>query len=63
MRKNKDGSSYEGEYANDEAEGNGIYIYANGDVYKGQWHLGFLHGQGRKVTKLGAIFTGMFEQG
>jgi hypothetical protein len=50
-------------YANDEAEGNGIYIYANGDVYKGQWHLGLFHGQGRKVTKSGIIFTGMFEQG
>ena len=33
----KDGSLYEGNWANDAPNGKGRLIHANGDVYEGDW--------------------------
>ena len=51
------GAKYNGEWKNDKATGNGIFIYSNGDKYegklyfilsseKGEWLNGEKHGQG-----------------
>ena len=35
-----DGSYFEGEFINGSREGNGVYIWSNGDWYQGKWHAG-----------------------
>ena len=46
---------YEGDYNNDKAEGNGKYIYENGEYYIGQFLDGEKHGKGIKYYKNGSI--------
>ena len=39
---------YEGDWINDKPEGNGKYIYENGEYYLGQYKNGKRHGKGKK---------------
>jgi hypothetical protein len=41
-----DGRQYTGNYEHDKCSGEGKMIYANGDVYSGEWFNGFPHGMG-----------------
>ena len=34
------GDKYEGEYKHDKRHGQGVYNYANGNTYDGQWYEG-----------------------
>ena len=59
-----DGSTYEGEWANNLRQGMGTHWMKNGDVYKGEWNQGMKHGKGQlRRKKEGIIITGTFEQG
>ena len=42
----KDGSKYEGFWANDMANKKGRLIHADGDVYEGEWFNDQAHGDG-----------------
>ena len=35
--KYEDGNRFEGEFKDDKKHGHGVYTYANGDVYDGEW--------------------------
>ena len=43
---------YEGDFANDEKEGNGKMIYKEGYYYIGQWLKGKKHGKGKNIIKM-----------
>lgn len=45
------GDKYEGEWLNDDKNGQGVYYYANGDVYEGEWMNGKLNGRGNEGIK------------
>ena len=38
---------YDGDFINDKFEGNGKYIYKNGDYYIGEWKNNVVHGIGK----------------
>lgn len=42
-----DNSKYEGEWVDDQCQGQGILIHKNGDTYEGQFHEGKYHGTGK----------------
>ena len=44
-----------GNWKNDEFEGQGKYIYKNGDYYIGQWKKGLRHGKGIQYYSNGKI--------
>ena len=46
---------YEGDYINDKREGNGKYIYENGEYYLGQCKNNLKHGKGIYYYKNGNI--------
>ena len=46
---------YEGDIVENKLEGNGKYIYENGEYYIGQWLNGNKHGKGIKYYKNGSI--------
>ena len=55
---------YEGEFKNDKREGNGKYIWENGEYYIGQWLNGNKHGMGIIYYKDGNIkYEGDFVNG
>ena len=55
---------YDGEFVNDKFEGNGKYIYENGEYYIGQWLNDHRHGKGIKYYKNGNIkYDGEFVNG
>ncbi|KAG8453172.1 hypothetical protein GDO86_004841 [Hymenochirus boettgeri] len=41
-----DGSKYEGDWVDDQRQGQGVYTYPNGDTYSGDWLSHQRHGQG-----------------
>ncbi|KAJ1144778.1 hypothetical protein NDU88_011073 [Pleurodeles waltl] len=60
----KDGSYYEGEFADGEIEGNGLRYWASfGNTYSGQFSCGELHGTGVMQYKDGARYEGEFSCG
>ncbi|XP_069466285.1 MORN repeat-containing protein 1 isoform X2 [Ambystoma mexicanum] len=60
----KDGSYYEGEFADGEIEGNGSrYWAASGNAYSGQFSCGELHGSGVMQYGDGARYEGEFDCG
>ena len=44
----EDGSTYQGQVQNGEKNGQGVYIWPNGDRYDGEWQAGLMSGQLRK---------------
>jgi hypothetical protein len=59
-----DGTLYEGEWSNKEANGNGKMTFINGDIYEGQWRNGLPNGDGRLITNRGRqVLIGKFKDG
>lgn len=57
-----DGKSYLiGEWQDNKKDGNGIYLWANGDKYVGERKNGFKSGQGEKICANGNKYTGEWE--
>mmetsp|Transcript_8737 Transcript_8737/g.23490 ORF Transcript_8737/g.23490 Transcript_8737/m.23490 type:complete len:522 (-) Transcript_8737:842-2407(-) len=55
---------YQGEYANDQRNGRGVYKYANGyATYEGEYKNGVKHGQGTLTFKDGSFYEGEFVDG
>ena len=46
---------YEGEFVNNQYEGEGKYYYENGDIYIGNFKNGHFHGQGMIIRKDGSV--------
>ena len=46
---------YEGDWVNDRYEGDGKYIWKNGDYYIGQWKKGLRNGKGIGYDRDGNI--------
>ena len=63
MQVYRGGDLYEGEFVNDEREGDGSCAFAMGTVYNGQWEQGKRHGEGREVTPANDIYEGQWEGG
>jgi len=40
-------------------QGNGTYVWANGDRYAGEWRKGKMHGKGKKTMKTGDVYDGV----
>ena len=58
-----DGGSYEGEFYNEKAHGNGIYIFSNGDIVEGEFNNGIPHGWAKMTKADGSKYTGEFYKG
>lgn len=58
VMKEKDNSSYEGDWANDMYDGQGVKIYPNGSRYNGHWSRGVKKGQGQFVYSNGTRYDG-----
>eukprot|EP01118_Nematostelium_gracile_P010041 TRINITY_DN3421_c0_g1_i2.p2 TRINITY_DN3421_c0_g1~~TRINITY_DN3421_c0_g1_i2.p2 ORF type:complete len:235 (-),score=61.13 TRINITY_DN3421_c0_g1_i2:21-725(-) len=58
-----DGSTYEGEYKDDNRNGLGTYHYKNGSKYVGNWTDGKRNGQGKETYASGDIYEGEFKDG
>ena len=57
------GGSYEGEFYNEKAHGNGIYIFSNGDRVEGEFNNGMPHGWAKMTKADGSKYIGEFYQG
>jgi len=44
MERYSNGNKYEGEFYNGKPHGKGIYTWANGEVYEGEWMVGLKEG-------------------
>jgi len=58
-----DGGSYEGEFYNEKAHGNGLYIFPNGDQVDGEFNNGFPNGWATMIKSDGSKYIGEFYQG
>ena len=58
-----DGGSYEGEFYNEKAHGNGIFIFSNGDRVEGEFNNGIPHGWAKMTKADGSKYIGEFYQG
>ena len=58
-----DGGSYEGEFYNEKAHGNGIYIFSNGDIVEGEFNNGIPHGWAKMTKADGSKYIGEFYKG
>jgi len=56
--KEKDNSSYEGDWVNDMYDGQGVKIYANGNKYNGHWSRGVKKGMGQFTYNNGTRYDG-----
>ena len=58
-----DGTTYEGEWINNQVNGYGIYREKGGagKRYYGQWRKGDMHGFGVEIKKDGRVYVGFFE--
>ena len=55
---------YDGDFFNDKYEGNGKYIYKNGDYYIGQFKNDLKHGNGIEYRRDGKVkYTGFWTEG
>ena len=59
----KDGSKWEGEFANGKPGGSGTCYYANGNRYEGSWAKNVPEGTGMMFLKNGEIYGGTWEKG
>ena len=44
-------------------DGQGTYMYANGDIYAGEFKEGAMHGRGTYITTDGSTYAGEFKDG
>ena len=56
-------NSYVGQFEGNERSGSGIYTWARGDVYNGQWVAGEMEGRGKLTTNLRTLAGGSIGQG
>lgn len=56
--KEKDNSTYEGDWVNDMYDGQGVKNYANGSRYNGHWSRGVKKGQGQFIYNNGTRYDG-----
>jgi len=52
---------YDGDWLNDLIEGNGVYLYSNGDKYEGEFRQNLHHGKGAYYCIDGSKYVGEFE--
>jgi hypothetical protein len=52
-----DGGRYEGEFAANKKHGLGRFVYPDGSVYEGEWHMGAANGYGVKWDAQGRMTT------
>ena len=57
-----DGSTYEGNFLNDEFHGKGKYI-SKDLIYDGFWKKGYSHGEGTEIWSDGNKYKGQFKMG
>jgi hypothetical protein len=58
-----DGSRYEGEFANDKMNGQGIMVYADGSSYSGEWKDDKKHGEAVVKGVDGKELSTVYEEG
>jgi hypothetical protein len=59
-----DGSTYAGEYMNNQKHGLGVYRFADESSYSGQWQHNKMHGRGVAIrADRSARYEGTFENG
>ena len=63
IRKNADGSVFEGNYEEDQPSGQGKYTWADGESYDGAWKNGLFHGMGIKKLPDGTVYDGLWDMG
>jgi hypothetical protein len=51
---------YEGEWIDDEMNGQGTYKYSSGNIYSGSWKDGEMHGFGKMVYSDGSQYEGQW---
>ncbi len=51
---------YDGEWHNDDMNGKGKFIYADGSVYNGEWRQGKRSGKGKFISINGSVYEGIF---
>ncbi len=56
-------SEFTGEFIDDHKHGKGVFKYADGSVYEGDYCLGKKEGFGRQVAANGDVFEGTFSHG
>ena len=54
---------HEGYYVKDKRQGWGMYIWANGDKYVGNWHRGIMQGEGTFIWARGDVYQGSWLKG
>ena len=57
------GNIYEGEWIQDQKDGHGKQIWANGTVYEGQWQDNLPHGIGKYTKPNGDTIEGSWREG
>ena len=58
-----DGSTYEGEWKDNQRYGKGTFKYADGDVYTGEWKDDIQNGKGIYKFKNGDVYEGDYVEG
>ena len=56
-----DGSSYDGDWNNDNMEGRGLHVWSSGNSYDGEWLDGKMNGRGVYKYVDGAIYDGFWK--
>lgn len=56
-------ATYTGQFVNEEPQGKGTIVYANGDKYEGDWSEGAMHGSGVLTMADGVVVKGRWDQG
>ena len=59
----QDGAKYEGDWFDDNMNGQGTFTWANGDMYVGEFVDSKRHGQGTKTNADGSVMKGIWEEG
>ena len=57
------GDSYDGEWADDEMNGEGVMRYKNGNIYTGVLRRSVKHGTGKMTWASGDVYEGEWQEG
>ena len=57
-----DGSKYEGEFCDNEIEGQGVYYWPDGKIYKGEWEMNKMNGEGELSWEDGRRYKGGYKE-